>query len=114
MSSPTLTDEQVTRVLAERDGFTEVYDWRPGFGTYKDRGCHARIPPYLTSRDALAPVLEGLTVDEQCELDTLIWDKMWRKQGPLLRSATWLLTMPARDLAHAVAAVLGQDKEGSK
>lgn len=105
--TPILSDEQVVRVLALRDGFTEVYDWKPGFGTYKDRGCHARIPPYLTSRDALTPVLEGLSEEEWHTLANQLFDMNARDTGPDDHNyERYLLTMPARDLAHAVAAVL--------
>lgn len=106
-----LTDEQVVRVLALRNGFTEVYDWKPGYGTLNDRICYVCIPPYLASHDALAPVLAGLSEVEWNELTPRLHRQSMAgiHSSPALsyrKLTSYLLTLPPADLARAVASVL--------
>jgi hypothetical protein len=72
------------------------------------RGCSGEVnvlpcqpPPYLTSRDALAPILGGLSEEEWSELAISIVPV-----GPMKGIARRLLTLPPRDLAYAIAEAL--------
>lgn len=89
-----LTDEEVVGVLAERDGWTSgVLRWLP----------RTRWPDYLESRDALAPVLEKLTPEEWKRLGGYL---PWPEDG--VKTYRHLLTIPPRDLAHAIAEAIRQ------
>lgn len=120
--TPTLTDEQVVRVLAERDGYTNiVWDWFDSHTAWKDwtwerNGvCGHGLSKYLTSRDALTPVLEGLSPEEWQRLIDAIAPHMETNGGSEeWQNAKALFTMPARNLAHAVASVLMAGKEAGK
>lgn len=109
----TLTDEQVVRVLAEREGwefnllddlvrFAVIQNQVTGRVQYVYIEELPKLFPYLTSRDALAPVLAGLGEEEKQRLLEAInrqsktsWEAMWKT-----------LTLPPADLARAVASVL--------
>lgn len=106
-----LTEAEVVRVLAEREGLPidvcMCGDTERGSAHRAPFGDHgfspmAETPPYLTSRDALVPVLEKLTDRE--------WDTLWSllsiryNHSNISPSWTqWLLTFPPRNLASAIA-----------
>lgn len=98
-----MSDGEVIETLAGRDGWERKWSsgirvlawWKAGLTSDK-------FPLYLTSRDALAPVLQTMSLQEQMNLDVIILDKR-RRSDSLLKSAAWLLTLPPRDLAHAIA-----------
>jgi hypothetical protein len=66
------------------------------------------LPPYLTSRDALAPILEGLSEDEWDRLAINVLPRIYHEKHPLrpVSISRFLLTLPPRDLAYAIAEVL--------
>lgn len=138
MSQNQLTDEQVVRVLAERDGwflwqevrgltkFTTLqvvlkdrepwrrvqnheeakqrytllkwadYDWRKVINA-------GQLPNYLTSLDALRPVLATLTEHEWSEL---AWALKSEREQTEMMTTQFYLTLPPSKLAHAIAEVL--------
>lgn len=124
-----LTEEQVVRVLANRDGKGQ-HDWSKGLGSddnpqigfiaqcnvcminADEAGANelcllAEVPPYLTSRDALAPILAGLSVGEkQALLHKLVFELQDENASTHSLLYWRLITLPARDLAFAIAAVL--------
>jgi hypothetical protein len=84
-----LTDAEVVSVLAERM-------WPDLSGSF------------FTSRDAIQPVLAKLSEEEN---RTLGWrlETMCEEQAPRTECyAMWLLTLPARDLAYAIAEVISK------
>lgn len=110
MDMEELNDERVVRVLAEREGWTFCSDgwWRGPTGLAVEK------PSYLTSKDALAPVLEGLSEEEMKQLTQLLYRQSMAgiHSSPMLaymKLTRYLLTIPARDLAHAVAKVIKND-----
>lgn len=128
-----LTDEQVVRTLAERVGWTYLdgveHEWNAQFGStatlvtspsgkrewrwgkhsQTEQGCFEHEPPFLTSRDALMPVLAALTKEERHRALLYLCDGRW----PFIYDELWaLLAVSPRDLAHAVAAAIQREKEG--
>lgn len=98
-----MNDEEVVRVLAEREGWTTVDCWC-GCGAKQmsrdgKRAWPGKLPTnYLTSRDALQPVMEKLTQDE--------WRRLSWRIVPVASArgiARRLLSIPPRDLANAIA-----------
>lgn len=104
-----LTDEQVIEVLAKREGYEHA-----GGGWYQNEqmrrvGAMTRnLPPYLTSRDALAGVLEKLTVPEWCALDENLREDYQNREFRIWAFSHWLLTIPPSTLARAIAGVISK------
>jgi hypothetical protein len=101
-----LDDATVVRKLAERGGWIHDKDgdWWEG-----PSGLPALSPPdYLTSRDALAPILAGLSDDEWDRLAINVLPRVYHEKHPLrpVSVSRFLLTLPPRDLAYAIAEVL--------
>lgn len=111
-----MTDEQVVRVLAEREGWK--YSSIPAdggcYGWVSPRGGFPQevtaLPNYLNSRDALAPVLEKLTEGEKERLHSLVYLEYLKLNPDKLASVFWgalvthfLLTIPPSTLARAIA-----------
>jgi hypothetical protein len=109
-----LTDEEVIEILARREKWEIGYlspSGRTIMGKRTDENEYEERMPftfrYLTSRDALAPILEGLKPDEWSKLfGELNWcgkvsidDVYWK----IMQS---ILTLPPRDLAHSIARVI--------
>ncbi len=124
----TLTDEQVVRRLAGRDAEhgSDVLDElrfdelavKEALGTITrseraelDRIDERRgigvVPDYITSLDALSPVLKGLTDGEWSDLSALLLKQRKEPYLPCMSEEwKWLLTLPPHTLAHAIAEVL--------
>jgi hypothetical protein len=100
-----MTDQQVIEQLAGRLGFKPCSD-NPGVFAmqhatpqYGMKASFSHMSDLLTSRDALAPVLEGLSEGE--------WGRLVHLWGASPLSATrYFLTLPPRDLAFAIAEAL--------
>jgi hypothetical protein len=111
-------DATVIRKLAERLG------WKPaggGFGGFsKDHGSdedgwtstsfrtEKDMGLFLRSRDALAPILAGLSGKERWELHKNLlcaWMTLPMSKRPP-NYTEWLLTLSPRDLAYAIAEAL--------
>lgn len=122
----TLTDAQVVEILAKQEGVGRHLHCVAGptrehykcgycalmFVGVRDELCEKRPkPPYLTSRDALAPVLAGLSEDEWFELVSTLSEESQFDDASEVEMAKWLLTLPPADLARAIASVL-QEGEG--
>jgi hypothetical protein len=60
---------------------------------------------FLTSRDALAPVLEGLSEIDWRKLVDVVFD-MWAATPTAPSAVRYILTLPPRDLAFAIAEAL--------
>jgi hypothetical protein len=105
-----MTEQQVIERLANRLGFKPcsdnpgVFEMQHATPQYGMKASFSHMSDLLTSRDALAPVLEGLILEEQRRL-------AWRLEltipddceKPL---ALHVLTLPPRDLAFAIAEAL--------
>lgn len=118
-----LSDEEVVEVLARRMGWTNLKRSALGrgwYGTHEEYCCgneRASLPYYLTSRDALDPVLAGLSEEEWTKLHRLIVELSWQDHSgvkPTDRhraffNSKWLVTIPPSILARAIASVI---KEG--
>lgn len=125
-----MTDQEVIETLARREGWkyeedaTHDVDWNRRFnstpicvtspngkrcwrwqGAEKAERGFQYEPFYLRSRDALAPVLAGLSDDEWQHLNELLWKNMTHQQA--LNVSRYVLTIPPRDLAHAIAEAIG-------
>jgi hypothetical protein len=124
MTPNTLTDEQVVRVLAEQMGYRNLYQNKRGewFGVEPGETepfARSSMPNYLESRDALAPVLAGLSEREWSRLHVLLNDNAWEDHAGVIKTdrvrayflTKWLLTLPPADLARAIASVLTASKE---
>jgi hypothetical protein len=100
-----LTDEEVIEILARREKWEIGYlspSGRTIMGKRTDENEYEERMPftfrYLTSRDALAPILGGLKPDE--------WSKLFGELNRCGKVSIEILTMPPRDLAHAIARVI--------
>lgn len=116
-----MTDQEVIETLARRGGWTvgemaAWIDWKEadrqhqcaeiGDAEWLDRHLRKEVremPPYLTSRDSIAPVLAGLT-DEEWRLLDLEYFRQFAMGRVNFTKA--ILTLPPADLARAVAEVL--------
>jgi hypothetical protein len=113
-----LDDATVVRKLAERGGWKPAEDGCGGFskdhGTDKDGWTsisfrsNERMARLLTSRDDLAPILEGLSEDEWDRLAINVLPRIYHEKHPLrpVSVSRFLLTLPPRDLAYAIAEIL--------
>jgi hypothetical protein len=108
----TLTDQDVVRLCAERLGCKVVDETKLGDGTMKalwwenPHGrpvTHQQMGLFLTSHDALRPVLAKLTVEEWMRAEEII--SRIKKQPVWARTT---LTLEPRALAYAVAEVLSE------
>lgn len=102
--------ERAVRILAEREGWREhkchiwncSWRWMSPGNTLEEN-----LPDYLNSRDALAPVLGKLTPEEWealvCKHLKLPRNKCWDIATETEAIVRYCLTLPARDLAFAVA-----------
>ena len=104
-----MTDSEVIETLAEREGWTNIsapYQRNSFWGNIGTRPHRRIVPSYLTSRDAIQPVLAGMSWDERKQL-TLKLQQMCKDTVFTDVDATmFLLTLPPTDLARAVAEVL--------
>jgi hypothetical protein len=107
-----MTETEIVTVLAEREGYTNLYFNAAGecFGIPPGEAepPRVRVPDYLNSRDALAGVLEKLTEEERWSLFHELHKVMISEGRSFLVSkfTHWLLTLPPRQLAGAVAKVI--------
>lgn len=107
-----MTDDQVIEKIAKHAGFIHCNPKKAetnnlfrlrgkGFLLRKD------LPAWLISRDALAPVLAGLSGKEKWDLHVALltqWQTLPISARPP-NYTEWLLALPPRDLAHAIAEV---------
>jgi hypothetical protein len=84
-----MTEQQVIERLAGRLGWISYL---------QDRNI-------LASRDALAPVLEGLSEIDWRKLVDVVFD-MWAATPTAPSAVRYILTLPPRDLAFAIAEAL--------
>jgi hypothetical protein len=70
-----------------------AWTWERGF---------THEPEFLESRDALAPVLEGLSEIDWRKLVDVVFDK-WAATPTAPSAVRYILTLPPRDLAFAIA-----------
>lgn len=107
-----MTDDEVIAALATREGWSWTgRDWKKQLGPDKDGWesvIFAEAMPYLTSRDALAPVLEKLTLTEKSRLDNALGWLFWDNKD-VYNQNVWPLTLPPSTLAHLIAEAI---KEG--
>jgi hypothetical protein len=101
-----MDDATVVGKLAERANWTRCKCGDADCPYNIDDSGFAILP--LTSRDALAPILEGLSEDEWDRLAINVLPRIYHEKHPLrpVSVSRFLLTLPPRDLAYAIAEVL--------
>jgi hypothetical protein len=116
----TMADTDIVEALAKREGYTKSWigdgldGWRK-----PDRltACFQDdLPDYLNDRNALQPILDGLTLNEKAELQTeidLAYSK-WLNQNTdkYMSLYFFYLTIKPRDLAQLLVTALKLGKEG--
>lgn len=130
-----LSEDEVVRVLATRDWWTEIRcveggnvlfgepddDWNRDVDEHKKHGtcgfpAHKHrepLPDYLHSHDALRPVLVKLAAEEWVSLRSILQRECAGLVPYPLLYEQWLLTLDRPVLARAVAeAVVACRKEG--
>lgn len=104
-----LSDEQVVLALMKREGLRDLIEIKQPLRS-------ELRPRYLTSKDALSPVLAGLSKEEWIKLDPILSGEVWAVQHQSTKTLmTWfeaVLTLPPRTLAHAIASALGEPEVG--
>ena len=107
-----MTDDEVFKILAKRQFNKEVYPCSKGTTgwCYASNSRARALPDYLVSRDSLTPILERLNQAERNTLIDNIVDQAC--DGTTGDMDFWfLLTIPPRDLAFAIAEVIGRGHE---
>jgi len=118
-----MTDEEVIKVIAKRMGWKQIEakdhldSMKIYVGWWTDGQQLLRKPPFdITSRDALAPVLAGLTDREWERLVSKIeWNHptlMPTEDSPMLqryKCIRHVLTLPPSQLAHAIAESISKE-----
>jgi hypothetical protein len=105
-----MTEQQVIERLANRhgpDARMGCFDCDPCLSG-KPHQCAVGgmvVFDYLGSRDALAPVLEGLSEIDWRKLVDVVFD-MWAATPTAPSAVRYILTLPPRDLAFAIAEAL--------
>lgn len=110
-----MSDDEAIQILARRGGWKNLrtHSLRSfKMAEHENLPCEMRLPDYLNSRDALVPLMDSLTPVERGQLhDKLCWlrPKHFRQAFNALANedwTIWLLTLPPRELAFAIAEVL--------
>lgn len=108
-----MTDDQVIRKLAEREGWQRPAECNRvpphSWMSPHDGCCYTELPAYLSSRDAVAPVLAKLTPGRWRKLTYKLADIASKRDiadADDVELVRFLLTLPAADLARAIAEVL--------
>ena len=125
-----MTDQEIITLLAKREGFkweawtqnlegTRQWALRKGDVTREFRfaicepiiASAINIPAYLTSRDALSPIIAGLNEEEKVVLAEMLKRRFSTRKNANCLYVPWLLNMRARDLAEAIAEVIGKSEK---
>lgn len=116
--------ERINIIIAESQGWTEIFKEEIRVGTFGKReflsgfknGEEGFVPDYYASRDALQPVLDGLTEEQKSEISSRLWGQFncIHRGGDKGISVKWFecfLAPPNSALAVAVVKALGKWEE---